>query len=422
MITVWAQRREALVSDCLVSPDMFTQMVDRLGEFVVPYQHALETEPSQHHMHLYLQGLLSHLPRKNAEKIATLVDVERQVIQDFIGTAPWDHRPLVTVLVEQVAERLGEPDGIIAFDPSSFPKRGTHSVGVKRQWCGHRGKVDNCQVGVYMGYVSRHDHAVLDFRFSLPEEWAGDQQRRRECHVPPEVRYQTRQEQCLEMLDEWGEQVPHGWVTGDDELGRHTQFRHELRERGERSVLGVPCNTTMRDLEAPLPHYQGRGRRPKAPWQSVTEWRKSLNPYAWRRLTVRDGEKGPVAIEMVTCRVQTRLERKRTGPDEWLVVTRRPLSDTRTLEPQGSPDATDQDARYRYRYYFSPTGVCAGELAAPSLAELARVIKASACIEASFKRGKGEVGMDEYQVRTWQGWHHHMAFSLIAVWFLIGET
>ena len=154
MNPVWAQRREEVLSDCLVSPDVFTQMVDRLDEFVVPYQHVLETEAGQRNVHLYLQGLLSHLPGKNAEDIATFVDVERQVIQDFIGTVPWDHRPLVTVLVGQVAERLGEPDGIIAFDPSSFPKRGTHSVGVKRQWCGHRGKVDNCQVGVFMGYVS----------------------------------------------------------------------------------------------------------------------------------------------------------------------------------------------------------------------------------------------------------------------------
>ena len=131
MITVWALRREELLSDCLVSPDVFIPMVDRLGEFVMPSQQALETAASQHHIHLYLQGLLSHLPGKNAEDIATFVDVERQVIQDFIGTVPWDHRPLVTVLVGQVAERLGEPDGIIAFDPSSFPKRGTHSVGVK---------------------------------------------------------------------------------------------------------------------------------------------------------------------------------------------------------------------------------------------------------------------------------------------------
>jgi SRSO17 transposase len=245
MSTVWAQRREELLSDCIVSPDVFNQMVDRLGEFVVPYQQALKIEVSLHPMHLYVQGLLSHLSGKNAEDIATFVDVERQVMQDFLGTVPWNHRPLVTVLVGQVVEPLGEPDGIIAFDPSSFPKRGTQSVGVKRQWCGHRGQVDNCQVGVFMGYVLEQDHALLDFRLSLPKEWARDEQRRQGCHVPPEVRYQTRQAQCLEMLDEWGDQVPHSWVTGDDELGRHTRFRHDLHERGERYVLGG-CPTTPR--------------------------------------------------------------------------------------------------------------------------------------------------------------------------------
>ena len=419
MTPAWAQRQEELLRDCIVSPDVFDSIVDRLRAFVVPYQRALESEAGQRHVHLYLQGLLSHVPRKNAEQIAALVDVERLVLQEFIGTAPWNHRPLVRVLVGQVVERLGEPDGIIAFDPSSFPKRGRHSVGVKRQWCSHRGKVDNCQVGVFMGYVSRHEHALLDFRLYLPREWGRDPQRRRECHVPEEVRYHTRPEQCLEMLDQWRAQVPHGWVTGDDELGRHTRFRHDLRERGERYVLGVPCTTTMRDLETPLPAYQGRGRRPKAPWQSVTAWRKALNPHAWRRLTVRDGEKGPVAIEMVKRRVQTRIERKRTGPEEWLVVTRGSLTDDRTWEPCASRDATDQDERYRYHYYLTPTAACAVAFTEPSLEELARVIKAGACIEASFQRGKGEVGMDEYQVRTWQGWHHHMALSLMAVWFLI---
>ena len=125
---------------------------------------------------------------------------------------------------------------------------------------------------------------------------------------------------------------------------------------------------------------------------------------------------------MVKRRVQTRLERKRTGPEEWLVVTRRPLADDSTLEPQASRDATDQDARYRYHYYLSPSAGCAVAFQEPSLAELARVIKAGLCIEGSFKRGKGEAGMDEYQVRTWEGWHHHMALTLIAVWFLIRET
>jgi len=248
MTPAWAQRQEALLRDCIVSPDVFDHMVERLRDFAVPYQHALETAAGKRNVYLYLQGLLSHLPRKNAESIATLVDVERLVLQEFIGIAPWDHRPLVTVLVGEVVDRLGEPDGIIAFDPSSFPKRGAHSVGVKRQWCSHRGKVDNCQVGVFMGYVSRHDYALLDFRLSLPEEWTRDKQRRQECHIPETVSYRTRHEQCLEMLDAWGAQVPHGWVTGDDELGRHSRFRQALRERGERYVLGVPCTTAVRDL------------------------------------------------------------------------------------------------------------------------------------------------------------------------------
>ncbi|MDH3599297.1 MAG: transposase [Candidatus Tectomicrobia bacterium] len=166
------------------------------------------------------------MPGKNAEDIAALVDVERQVLQACIGAAPWERRSLIQVWVGQVADRLGEPDGIIAFDPSRFPKRGTHSVGVQRQGCGHRGKVDTCQVGVFMGYVCDHDHAWLDFRLYLPEDWARDVRRRQAGHGPPEVRYQTRQDQGLEILDAWGEQVPYGWVAGDDELGRHPRFRH----------------------------------------------------------------------------------------------------------------------------------------------------------------------------------------------------
>jgi SRSO17 transposase len=164
MTPAWAQQQAALLHDCIVSPAVFDHMVERLRDFAVPYQHALRTEAGQRNVHLSLQGLLSHLPRKNAEDIATLVDVERLVLQAFIGTAPWDHRPLMRVLVGQVVDRLGESEGIIACDPRSFPKRGTPSVGVKRQWCRHGGKVDTCQVGVFMGYVSRHEHALLDFR------------------------------------------------------------------------------------------------------------------------------------------------------------------------------------------------------------------------------------------------------------------
>ena len=204
----------------------------------------------------------------------------------------------------------------------------------------------------------------------------------------------------MEMLDAWGDQVPHGWVTGDDELGRHSRFRGELRARGERYVLGVPCTTAVRDLEVPSPPYHGRGRRPKAPWQLVRAWRTSLPSAGWTHVTVRDGEKGPVEMEIVKRRVQTRLERKRTGPEEWLVITRHPLTDDTTSEGNSSRDAPEYDGRDCYRYYLTPTWVSSVECKEPPLAELARVITAGLCIEASFKRGKGEAGMDEYQVRT----------------------
>jgi hypothetical protein len=198
-----------------------------------------------------------------------------------------------------------------------------------------------------MGYVSRHDHAWLDFRLSLPAAWARDAPRRQACHVPEAVRYHTRHEPCLERLDAWGPQGPQGWVTGDEAFGRHARCRHALRERGERYGLGVPCTTPLRDLEAPGPAYQGRGRPPKAPWHSVTAWRPSLPADVWPPLTGRDGEKGPGEMERATRRVQTRIERKRTGPAAWWVVTRRPLADNRPLEPRASRDATAQDARHR---------------------------------------------------------------------------
>jgi hypothetical protein len=134
---------------------------------------------------------------------------------------------LIEVLVPQVACRLGQPDGIIAFDPSSLPKRGTQSVGVKRQWCGHRGKVDNCQVGVFMGYVCEDEHALLDFRLYLPEEWARDEQRRQECHVPPEIRYQTRQAQL--SLFRLNHGLPRG-QTHPEVVQGTTEFYHQITD------------------------------------------------------------------------------------------------------------------------------------------------------------------------------------------------
>ena len=136
---------------------------------------------------LLIHGLLSDLDSKDVESIAYLHDRERQGLQKFIGQAQWDHQPLLTELVRQVGAALGETDGVLVFDPSAFPKKGTESVGVQRQWCGRLGKIDNCQVGIYLAYVSRREQALVDCRLYLPKEWAQRKRRRQKAGVPAAV-------------------------------------------------------------------------------------------------------------------------------------------------------------------------------------------------------------------------------------------
>src|SRR5262249_28472601 len=155
------------------------------------------------------------------------------------------HRPLIHELARQVGRELGTPEGVLVFDPSGFAKKGTASVGVQRQWLGRLGKVDNGQVGIFMGYATPHAHALVDVRLFVPQSWAKDRTRRKRCGIPKSVRYRTRHELALEMLQETGPLLPHGWITGDDEMGRSSRFRAELRRRGERYVLAVPSNTTV---------------------------------------------------------------------------------------------------------------------------------------------------------------------------------
>src|SRR5206468_9364057 len=133
------------------------------------------------------------------ESIAYLHDQDRQALQKFIGQLPWDHQPHLTELARQVGAAIGEADGVLVFDPSGFAKKGTASVGVQRQWCGRLGKLENCQVGVFLGYVSCVEHALVDVRLYLPESWATDKQRRQKAGVPTDARFQTRHELALEM-------------------------------------------------------------------------------------------------------------------------------------------------------------------------------------------------------------------------------
>jgi SRSO17 transposase len=393
-------RMKELMADAVVPPEAFRGMLSRLARFVEPFAAKLGTSEQRRHTREYVAGLLSNVSRKNVESVAYHHDQERRALQKFISECPWDHRPLLDILAGQVGTELGEPDGVIVFDPSGFPKKGTKSVGVGRQWCGRLGKVENCQVGVYMSYVSRKDHALVNMRLYLPREWTTDRTRCKAAGVPPKTKFRTRHELALEMLDEAGSVLPHGWVAGDDEMGRSSGFRRNLRERTERYLVAVPSNTLVRDLDATAPEYAGRGRPPKTKFLRVDRWRAALPETAWTKIDVRDGEKEPLRTEAVSCRVQARTDQKGPGPDEVLFVTRERQS----------------DGTYKHDSYLSNADP------ATQVGEFARVAKAAHRIEEGLKRGKSEAGLGDYEVRTWRGWHHHQALSLLATWFLIQEA
>jgi SRSO17 transposase len=394
------ERLDELLADAEVYPCLLRRTLSRLETFLEPFTDALVSPEQRTNAHHYVSGLLSDLRSKDIESIAYLHDRERQGLQKFIGQVLWDHRPLLSELARQVGDELGEADGVLVFDPSSFAKKGTQSVGVQRQWCGRLGKVENCQVGVYLGYVSRQDHALVDFRLYLPKEWTGDRKRMNKAGVPKGVRFRTRHELALEMLDEQGGLLPHRWVAGDDEMGRSSWFRRELRTRGESYLLAVPSNTLVRDLVSPDPPYSGHGRRRRTPFVRAAHWRAGLAEDAWETIDVRDGEKGPLVVQAAWTAVQAKAEGNVSDVVESLVVFR---------EQQG-------DGTWKHDYLLSDV------IRAEPLAEFARVYKAEHRVEESLKRAKSEAGLGDYQVRTWEGWHHHQTLSLLATWFLTEEA
>lgn len=392
----FGERLEAMFEEAQVDAEVLAEVPQRLVEFVEPFTRSILQAKQRRRAAEFIGGLMSDVERKNAESIAYRHDQERKEMQYFLGESQWDHQPLLVELATQVGRELGQPDGVLVFDPSGFAKKGTASVGVQRQWCGRLGKIDNCQVGVSLAYVSAAEHALVNTRLYLPREWATDKARRTKCHVPRAVKFQTRHALCLEMLAEVGHLLPHAWIAGDDEMGRRSSFRRELRTRNERYLLAVPSNTLVRDLELEVAPHAGPGGPRKAPFTRADQWRASLSESAWTTLEVRDGEQGPLVVEVTTCRVQAKADGKRVGPEELFVIVR----------SQGEGGAVKHD----YDLSNAPPDT--------PRHELARVAKAEHRIEECLQRGKSECGLADYEVRTWGGWHHHQALSLIAAWFL----
>jgi SRSO17 transposase len=389
----------ALLAESEVDVDDVRGCSRRLGRFLGRYLPLFPRREHRDNARIVIEGLLGGLERKTAEPIARAHGVQRKPIQAFVGCGAWDDEAVMAEVRRHTAQEMSNPHGVLILDPSAFAKKGTESCGVKRQWCGRLGKVENCQLGVFLAYATDQGQAPLDRRLYLPREWAEDEDRRKKCHVPESVKFRTSWEIGLEMVQTHGGSIAHGWVVADDELGRVNAFRKGLRDGGERYVVDVPSDTHVRDLLAKPPAKAGGvgGSARKAPFLRVDAWANAQPPSAWRTISVRDGEKGPISVEAVETDVQTRGAGGRVGEAaERLVVIRR--------QEQGQVHTS---------YHLSN--------AAAADAPLDDVVRARGRrqqIEQLFAHGKGETGLGDYEVRSWVGWHHHMTLSLLALWFL----
>jgi SRSO17 transposase len=389
---------QALLADAVLTPEAVRGCEDRLAAFLERYLPRFYRAEQRATAALVIGGLLSGLQRKTCEPIAIQAGVHRKPIQFFVGAGKWDDEAVMAELRRHVAEALGDDQAVLVIDGSTFPKTGTGSCGVARQWCGRLGKQENCQAGVFLTYAAPGGYAPLDRRLYLPEDWADDVARRERCHVPEEITFQEKWRIAADLLERSREGLPHGWVTGDDEFGRPAHFRTWLRGRHERYVLDVPSDTVVRDLECRRPRRKraGRGAKRQVPFRRVDAWAARQSGGRWTRLTIRAGERGPLRVDAMTVRVRTKLDR-RNGPEERLVVMR-------TVEEK--PET---------HYALSNAGP---EIA---LEELVRVRFARHRIEEVFEAAKQETGLAHYEVRSWVGWHHHVTLSLLALWFLCCE-
>jgi DDE superfamily endonuclease len=355
---------QALLADAEVSAADVRGCHHRLEHFLRRYLPRFYRKEQYELVEVVLQGKLSALQRKTSEPIAYLADRERKPVQHFVGAGAWDDEAVMTELRRHIAEEVGDPDGVLVIDPSGFPKKGTASCGVARQWCGRLGKVDNCQIGVFLAYVTARGYAPLDRQLYLPEDWVRDPERREQCHVPEEVTFQESWRIGLDLIDRAGADVPFGWVAGDDELGRATDFRAGLRQRQLRYVLDVPANTLVRDLsEAPAP-----GKR-RPPWRRVDAWAKSQPASCWRKIALGDGSKGPRVVRALEAWVQTKGVGGRVGARERLVVIR----------------TVDREPQTWYTLSNAPVEV--------PLAPVVAVHGRRHGVEELLQAGKGEVGL-----------------------------
>lgn len=343
---------------------------------------------------LYLETLLKPVTRKNCWQMAEAASENTPYgMQRLLCHAKWDADAVRDDLRNYVMEYLGEPEGIAVIDETGFIKEGEKSVGVQRQYSGTAGKIDNCQIGVFLAYSSSKGSAFLDRELYLPESWANNPERRKEAGVPKKTKFVTKQKLAKIMLERaMNAGVRFSWITGDAIYGSNWELRNWLEEEKQPYVLEVRSNQYVW-------------------WQDFRQWRVDklagvIEADGWKRLSIGAGSKGLRIYDWAWIRLSGFGSNRPAGWGKWLLVRR-------------SIEKPEEEVAYFLA--AGPSVTCTGE-AGPeevSLDELARIAGKRWAIEMAFSEAKGEAGLDEYEVRKWESWYRHITLSLFAHAYLV---
>lgn len=323
-----------------------------------------------------MRGLLADVRRKNCWQIAETMGLDDpQAMQRLLYEAKWDADAVCQRYRALVASELGYEPGIGVIDESGFEKKGEQSAGVQRQWCGRLGKVENCQVGVFLGYVAPFGKAFLDRELYLPRSWCADAQRREKAQIPPSIRFQTKPQLALRMLERaWAEGIAMQWVVADNVYGNSPDLRNAIHQSGRYYVMEIPCaNTVYRVQEADT--------------MSVQALAESLVATDWERMAFGLGEKGLHFYDWAARRILAPTD---NIGEQWLLIRR---SDAEKIE-------------LTYALSNAPADT--------PLADLVAVALARHPIEQLLQEAKSEAGLADYEVRYWHSWYRHMTLALMA--------
>lgn len=392
-----------------VVPSDVEGFMDELQEFQSAFHDCFPRSEPRAHFFDYMVGQFSKLERKSIEPMALQVEGGTiRGLQRFISDGVWDEEQMVWNYHQLVAEEMGDPEGVLMFDETGFVKKGQDSVGVARQYCGTLGKVENCQVGVFAGYASRHGYALVDKRLFLPEVWFTDAYaaRRTKCQVPDELRWQSKPQLAATMLQAMAHEglLPFKYVVADCLYGNSPDFLDAVDACvGVTTFVAIPADTRCW-LQAPrtaeqVYRYKGEVRSKRvvsAPDNvpcTVAALAARLPASRWYRRQVSEGTKGPIVYEFARQRV-TLCKDSLPERTVWLVIKR------------------SLGAEPTYAYYSSN---------APASTSLRTFVWLSGlrwAIEQCFEEGKTELGMAHYEVRKYPGWYHHMLTTILAHFFL----